>query len=132
MGDRKNIVFFPELGAWGPTNNCVAIAEVLRERGHRAVFVVDASFEGMLHARGFEERVMRMAPPEENADPSADPWAEFICVTAREFRKPTIEQQATVTEPIWEALVAGAQFSHDRLMSENEKTTRYLGPRSDE
>ncbi len=116
MSDRKTIVFFPEPGAWGPTNNCVAIAEVLRERGHRAVFVVDASFEGVLDARGFEERVMRMAPPEENADPTADPWAEFIRVTAPEFRKPTIEQQATVTEPIWEALVAGARFSHDRLM----------------
>jgi hypothetical protein len=23
MSDRKTIVFFPEPGAWGPTNNCV-------------------------------------------------------------------------------------------------------------
>jgi UDP:flavonoid glycosyltransferase YjiC (YdhE family) len=37
-------------------------------------------------------------------------------VTAPEFRKPTIEQQETVTKPIWEALVAGARYSHDRLM----------------
>ncbi len=116
MTDAKTIVFFPEPGAWGPTNNCVAIGEVLRERGHRVVFVVDASFEGVLEGKGFEERVMRMAPPEENADPTADPWAEFIRVTAPEFRKPTIEQQATVTRPIWEALVAGARYSHDRLM----------------
>ena len=54
---------------------------------------------------------MRMAPPEENADPTADPWAEFIRVTAPEFRKPTIEQIETVTKPIWEALVAGEQYS---------------------
>ena len=59
---------------------------------------------------------MRMAQPEENADPTADPWAEFIRVTAPEFAKPTIEQIATVTKPIWEALVAGAQYSHGRLM----------------
>jgi UDP:flavonoid glycosyltransferase YjiC (YdhE family) len=83
--DRKTIVFFPEPGAWGPTNNCVAIAEVLRERGHRAVFVVDASFDGVLEGKGFEERVMRMAPPEEDTDPTADPWAEFIRVTAPEI-----------------------------------------------
>ncbi|HEX6132023.1 MAG TPA: glycosyl transferase, partial [Actinomycetota bacterium] len=88
--DRRTIAFFPEPGAWGPTNNCVAIAEVLRERGHRVVFVVDVSFEGLLEAKGFEERVMRMAPPDENADPDADPWSEFIRVTAPEFRKPTI------------------------------------------
>jgi MGT family glycosyltransferase len=116
MPDARTIVFFPEPGAWGPTNNCVAIAEVLRERGHRIVFVVDASFEGVLEEKGFEERVMRMAPPEEEADPTADPWAEFIRVTAPEFRKPTIEQQETVTKPIWEALVAGERYSHERLM----------------
>jgi MGT family glycosyltransferase len=116
MTNLKTIVFFPEPGAWGPTNNCVAIAEVLRERGHRVVFVVDSSFEGVLDQKGFEERLMRMTPPEENADPTADPWAEFIRVTAPEFRKPTIEQQETVTKPIWEALVAGEQYAHARLM----------------
>jgi UDP:flavonoid glycosyltransferase YjiC (YdhE family) len=116
MTDRRTIAFFPEPGAWGPTNNCVAIADVLAERGHRIVFVVDESFEGVLAKRGFEERLMRMAPSEENADPNADPWAEFIRVTAREFRRPTIEQIATVTKPIWEALVAGERYSHDRLM----------------
>ena len=116
MSEAKTIAFFPEPGAWGPTNNCVAIANVLSERGHRIVFVVDESFEGVLEARGFEERMMRMAPPEEDADPTADPWAEFIRVTAPEFRKPTIDQIETVTKPIWEALVAGEQYSHERVM----------------
>jgi MGT family glycosyltransferase len=112
----STIAFFPEPGAWGPTNNCVAIANVLAGRGHRVVFVVDESFEGELDRRGFEERLMRMAPPDESADPTADPWAEFIRVTAPEFAKPTVEQIATVTRPIWEALVAGERYSHDRLM----------------
>src|SRR5438034_9727436 len=116
MPEARTIVFFADAGAWGPTNDCVAIAEVLRERGHRVVFVVDESFREELESRGFEERVMRMAPPEEAADPAADPWAEFIRVTAPEFRKPTIEQQATVTRPIWEALIAGSSYSHDRVM----------------
>jgi MGT family glycosyltransferase len=110
------IAFFPEPGAWGPANNCVAIAEVLAHRGHRIVFVIDESFQGVLEKRGFEERLMRMAPAETDADPNADPWAEFIRVTAPEFRKPTIQQIETVTKPIWEALVAGERYSHDRLM----------------
>jgi MGT family glycosyltransferase len=114
--ETKTFAFFPEPGAWGPTNNCVAIANVLRERGQRVVFVVDESFRGELEKRGFEERVMRMAPADEAADPTADPWAEFIRVTAPEFRKPTIEQIETVTKPIWEALVAGEQYSHGRIM----------------
>lgn len=116
MANSKTIAFFPEPGAWGPTNNCVAIGEVLRERGHRVVFILDTSFEGLLEAKGFEERTMRTAPTDESTDPSADPWSEFIRVTAPEFRKPTIEQQATVTRPIWETLVEAARYSHDRLM----------------
>ena len=61
---QRTIVFFPE-GAFGPTNNCVGIGEVLRERGHRVVFVVEESFAGTLSERGFEERLMRLAPAPE-------------------------------------------------------------------
>jgi UDP:flavonoid glycosyltransferase YjiC (YdhE family) len=93
MPEPRTIAFFPEPGAWGPTNNCVAIAEVLRERGHRVVFVVDSSFEGLLEERGYEERIIRMAPAEDAADAAEDPWSEFIRVTAPEFRKPTISNR---------------------------------------
>ena len=124
MTAAKTIAFFPEPGAWGPTNNCSAMAEVLRARGHRVVFVVDESFGGVLEARGFDERLFRMAPPDDEAgsgdagsDEADDPWAEFIRVTAPEFRKPTIEQIETVTKPIWQALVTGEQHSHERVMA---------------
>ena len=59
------IVFFPE-GAYGPTNNCVGIGDVLRQRGHRVVFIVEESFAGTLEAQGFEERLMRLTPPPKN------------------------------------------------------------------
>jgi MGT family glycosyltransferase len=119
MTQAKTIVFFPEPGAWGPTNNCAAMAGILRERGHRIVFVADESFAGVLETRGFEERLFRMAPPEDAAAevPAEDPWAEFIRVTAPEFRKPTIAQIETVTKPIWQALVDGEKYSHERVMA---------------
>ena len=59
------VVFFPE-GAFGPTNNCVGIGDVLRRRGHRVVFIVEESFAGTLEAQGFEERLMRLGPPPAN------------------------------------------------------------------
>ena len=62
MTDARTIVFFPE-GAFGPTNNCVGIGNVLRARGHRVVFVIEESFAGTLEAKGFEERLMRHGPP---------------------------------------------------------------------
>ena len=64
MSDARTIVFFPE-GAYGPTNNCVGIGQVLRARGHRVVFIVEESFAGTLEAKGFEERLMRLGPPPE-------------------------------------------------------------------
>ena len=56
------VVFFPE-GAYGPTNNCIGIGDVLRRRGHRVVFIVEESFAGALEDKGFEERLMRLTAP---------------------------------------------------------------------
>ena len=127
MSDAKTVAFFPEPGAWGPTNDCAAVGSILLARGHRVVFVVDESFAGVLEPRGFEERLFRTAPAEEATTPSdgvatggaatEDPWSEFIRVTAPEFRKPTIEQIETVTKPIWGTLVAAEQYAHERLMA---------------
>jgi MGT family glycosyltransferase len=110
------VAFFPEPGAWGPTNNLVAVGNHLRERGIRVVFVVEESFKGELEKRGFEEALMRMAPPPEHEEQVGEGWAEFIRVTAPEFRKPTIEQLATVTMPIWAELAEGAKYAHERML----------------
>ena len=111
------IAVFPEPGAWGPTNNLVAITEPLRECGHRVVFVVEESFAGELEQRGFGEALMRMAPAPEAPEAVGEAWAEFIRTTAPEFRKPTIAQLATVTVPIWEELADGARYAHDRMLA---------------
>jgi UDP:flavonoid glycosyltransferase YjiC (YdhE family) len=117
MDDRvspRTIVFFPE-GAFGPTNNCVGIANVLRQRGHRIVFVVEESFVGTLAAKGFEERLMRLQAPPDVPEEPGQLWKEFIRDTAPHFRETTREQLATLTLPIWEQLVAGSMYVEERL-----------------
>ena len=114
MSDPKTIVFFPE-GAYGPTNNCVGIGDVLRRRGHRVVFVVEESFAGRLEAYGFEERLVRLGPPPEVPEVPGQFWKDFIRQTAPEFRKPTIEQLATFIAPTWQALIDGAVYVEPRL-----------------
>ena len=109
------IVFFPE-GAHGPTNNCAGIGAVLRERGHRVVFIVEESFAGTLEARGFEERLMRLGPPPEQEEAPGQFWIDFIRDTAPVFRKPTIEQLGEFIAPTFEALCDGARFVHGRLL----------------
>ena len=114
-GAERTIVFFPE-GAFGPTNNCVGIGEVLRQRGHRVLFIVEESFAGTLEAKGFEERHMRLGPPPTEPEVPGQFWKDFIRDTAPEFRKPTIEQLVSFLEPTWRALVDGARYVQPRLV----------------
>jgi MGT family glycosyltransferase len=108
------VVFFPE-GAFGPTNNCVGIGRVLRERGVDVTFVVEESFAGTLEAQGFEEALIRLKPPPEAEEAPGQFWKDFVRDTAPEFRKPTIEQLETFILPVWQELVDGARFVDDRL-----------------
>ena len=114
MTDARTIVFFPE-GAYGPTNNCVGIGQVLRAKGHRVVFVVEESFAGTLVAKGFEERLMRLGPPPAEPEVPGQFWIDFIRDTAPVFRKPTIEQLGEFIAPTWQALIDGSKYVNPRL-----------------
>jgi MGT family glycosyltransferase len=114
VSERRTIVFFPE-GAYGPTNNCVGIGQVLRERGHRVVFIVEESFAGTLETKGFEERLMRLGPPPSEPEVPGQFWIDFIRDTAPVFRKSTLEQLGEFIAPTWQALIDGSKFVNPRL-----------------
>lgn len=105
--------------AYGPTNNCIGIADVLRGRGHRIVFAAEASWRGRLEPLGFEEALVELSPPADADEPddAGQFWKDFIRQTAPEFRKSTIEQLATFMQPTWQALVDGARYCEPRLRS---------------
>jgi MGT family glycosyltransferase len=119
MAQPLTILFMPE-SAYGPTNNCIGIGDVLRKRGHTVVFAAEASWSGRLEPLGFVEDLVDLAPPPE-PDPDAPAqdagqfWKDFIRDTAPEFRKPTIEQLATFMQPTWQALIDGAKFCEPQL-----------------
>ncbi len=111
----RTFVFFPE-GAYGPTNNCVGIGNVLRRRGHRVVFIIEESFAGTLEEKGFEERLMRLQPPSDTEEDPGQFWKDFIRDTAPVFRKPTIEQLSEFIGPTFQALIDGARHVDERLV----------------
>jgi MGT family glycosyltransferase len=115
------VLFMPE-SAYGPTNNCVGIGNVLRQRGHRVVFAAEASWDGKLSALGFEEDLVRLAPPSDQPEDAGQFWKDFIRDTAPEFRKPTIEQLDTWVKPVWEELIAGARYCEPQLKAIIERT----------
>lgn len=108
------ILFMPE-SAYGPTNNCIGIGDILRKRGHRVVFAAEASWKGKLEALGFEEDLVDLAPPSEEEQDPGQFWKDFIRDTAPEYRKSTSDQLETVTKPIWEALVDGVKYCEPQL-----------------
>ncbi len=108
------VLFMPE-SAYGPTNNCIGIGDVLKSRGHRVVFAAEASWQGKLTALGFEEELVHLAPVPDEPQDAGQFWKDFIRETAPEFRKPTIQQLDTWVKPVWEELIGGARFCEPQL-----------------
>ena len=111
----RTVLFMPE-SAYGPTNNCVGIGDVLRRRGHRVVFAAEASWAGKLAALGFEEDLVHLTPPPATPPDAGQFWKDFIRDTAPEFRKPTIDQLETWVKPVWQELIDGARYCQPRLL----------------
>ena len=122
-------LFMPE-SAYGPTNNCIGIGNILRGRGHPVIFAAEASWQGRLQPLGFVEDLVDLAPA-----PSVNPvslndsslndtapeqvagqfWIDFIRDTSPVFRLPTIEQLTQFIQPTWQALIDGAVHCQPQL-----------------
>ena len=113
-GRPLTVLFMPE-SAYGPTNNCIGIGDVLRRRGHRVVFAAEASWKGRLEPLGFEEDLVDLSAPAAADQDAGQFWKDFIASTAPEFRKPTIEQLDTWIKPVWDELAGGARYCQDQL-----------------
>ncbi|CAB4571061.1 unannotated protein [freshwater metagenome] len=112
----KTILFWPE-SAYGPTNNCIGIGNVLKNRGHNVVFAAESSWGGRLSPLGFKEELVDLSAPPENPDAQSvgQFWKDFIRDTSPEFKKPTVEQLETFITPTRQALIDGAIYCEPRL-----------------
>jgi MGT family glycosyltransferase len=124
MSERPLTILFVPESAYGPTNNCVGIGDMLRRGGHRVVFAAEASWKGRLERLGFEEDLVDLAPPsaDTGGQDAGQFWKDFIRATAPEFRKPTIEQLDTWVRPVWEELIGGARYCQPQLAQIVERT----------
>jgi MGT family glycosyltransferase len=116
MSTPLTIMFWPE-SAYGPTNQCIGLAAILRERGHRIVFAAESSWAGKLAPFGFIEELVDLAEPEADAaeQDAGKFWTDFIAETSPEFRKPTVDQLETFIQPTYQALIDGAKYCEPRL-----------------
>lgn len=115
MSEKLTVLFLPE-SAYGPTNQCIGLGNLLLQRGHRVVFASESSWKGQLEPFGFDERLVDLAEPDPNASDDAGAfWTEFIAETAPEFRKTTTEQLDTFVKPTYQALIDGAKYCEPAL-----------------
>ena len=120
------IMFWPE-SAYGPTNQCIGLAAILRDRGHTIVFAAESSWAGKLAPFGFVEELVDLAEPAAGAsdDDAGKFWTDFIAETAPEFRKPTVEQ-LRVVHP---AHLSGAHRRREVLRAAAARDHRHAPPR---
>ncbi|WP_119299746.1 glycosyltransferase [Dongia deserti] len=106
MSDKLTIAFLPE-AAYGASLNCVALAQELRDMGHRPVFLCDPGFAGMFGNYGFHELPVAMSPLKSDAE-IADFWQRFIDQHRPHFHLSPLDQIATYEVPAWNAIVDSA------------------------
>ncbi|MEQ6901373.1 nucleotide disphospho-sugar-binding domain-containing protein [Nocardioides sp. YIM 152588] len=113
---QLTVLFLPE-SAYGPTNQCIGLGNLLVERGHRVVFASESSWAGKLAPFGFVERLVDLAEPDPDAgdEDAGQFWTDFIAETAPEFRKSTAEQLESFVKPTYEALIDGVKYAEPQL-----------------
>ena len=110
-------LFMPE-SAYGPTNNCIGIGNILLQRGHKVVFAAEASWAGRLEPLGFVEDLVDLAPPPPPDAPeqaAGQFWTDFIRETKPVFRTSTFDQLSGFMQPTWQALIDGAMYCEPQL-----------------
>lgn len=113
---QLTVLFLPE-SAYGPTNQCIGLGDILLKRGHRVAFASETSWAGKLTPYGFEEHLVDLAEPDPDAEAedAGQFWTDFIAETAPEFLKPTIEQLESFDLPTYQALIDGAIYAEPKL-----------------
>ena len=109
------IALFPE-ASFGAALNCIGIAQALRERGARPVFICHPGFTGLFSDYGFPEHHL----PASATGERPDTWQDFVRRHLPHFNLPPLEQLDTYVGPTWEAIVdtaIGADAALRRLLA---------------
>jgi MGT family glycosyltransferase len=103
MSDGPLIALFPE-ASFGAALNCVALAQSLRDRGARPVFICHPGFSGVFADYGFQEHQLDTGDPLSDVE-RLNYWQDFIARHLPHFRLPPSDQIETYDAPTWNAIV---------------------------
>ncbi len=106
MPGAPTIAFFPE-ASFGAALNCVGIAQALRARGARPVFICHAGFSGVFADYGFQEYQLPAGQTLSDSERQSY-WQAFVRRHLPHFSLSPIDQIETYVAPTWEAIVETA------------------------
>jgi MGT family glycosyltransferase len=109
MSKPAVIALFPE-ASYGAATIVFGIAEQLRDRGARPVFICHESFRGVFSEYGFGEYSLASARDGEQVG-----WTEFIDRHKDAFRQSPLEQISSYVVPTWNAIVDTAIRAEEPL-----------------
>lgn len=99
-----SIALFPE-ASFGAALNCVGIAQALRDRGARPLFICHPGFTGLFSDYGFPEHHL---PASAANGERPDTWQGFVDRHLPHFDLSPLEQLDTYVGPTWGAIVETA------------------------
>jgi MGT family glycosyltransferase len=100
---NPTIVLFPE-ASFGAALNCVGIAQALRARGARPVFICHPGFSGVFADYGFQEYQLPTKDPLSVSERQSY-WQAFVRRHLPHFRLSPADQLETYVAPTWQAIV---------------------------
>jgi MGT family glycosyltransferase len=109
MSKQKVIALFPE-ASFGAALNCIGIAQQLRERGARPVFICHENFRGVFSEYGFAEYSLASGGNDGQVD-----WNDFISRHKDAFQQSPLEQITSYVVPTWDAIVDTAIRAEEPL-----------------
>ncbi|MGR3742667.1 MAG: nucleotide disphospho-sugar-binding domain-containing protein [Pseudooceanicola nanhaiensis] len=103
MNTTPTIALFPE-ASFGAALNCVGIAQELRDRGAKPVFICHPGFTGIFAEYGFKEYHLT-ADDARDAPSNERQWEEFLNTHLPTFDLSPFDQLGPYVAPTWEAIV---------------------------
>ncbi len=103
MNATPTIALFPE-ASFGAALNCVGIAQELRKRGARPVFICHPGFVGVFAEYGFMEYHLTPKPVPGGQTNEAR-WTDFVNTHLPHFNLSAADQLTTYVGPTWDAIV---------------------------
>ncbi len=103
MNTSPIIALFPE-ASFGAALNCVGIAQELRRRGAKPVFICHPGFTGIFAEYGFQEYHLTSTETK-GLESSERQWEEFLNTHLPNFNLTPFDQLESYVAPTWEAIV---------------------------